>query len=343
MSLIPPSTHGHRRASRPASPVDARRAYLQRVLSVYLFPRHGPLAFWYERPELNEDAFGAGVGQYYMTFAGKADYGGPFDPDGIPLLDYRGTIGRQYNPIAIAQYGLASFNRWKRQGDGRGRDRFLAVADWLVANLEINDRGIAVWNHHFDWPYRQPLLAPWYSGLAQGQGISVLVRAGLETGSATYVNAAAAALAGFRSEVQDGGVMVRDETGALWIEEYIVAPPSHILNGFAWGLWGVYDYARARSSPEAMAVFDECVETLADNLPRYDTGAWSLYQLGDRVPMLASPYYHRLHIVQLGVLHRMTGREVFARFADRWRRYAASRRLRWRAFAGKAWFKLRHY
>ena len=47
-----------------------------------------------------------------MRFQGKAAYAGPFDSAGVPLLDYRGDIGRQHNPIAIAQYGLARFNRW---------------------------------------------------------------------------------------------------------------------------------------------------------------------------------------------------------------------------------------
>ena len=35
--------------------------------------------------------------------------------------------------------------------------------------------------HHFDFEYRDTLKSPWYSGLAQGQGLSVLVRAYIET------------------------------------------------------------------------------------------------------------------------------------------------------------------
>lgn len=320
-----------------------RLAYLQRILTVYLFPRRGPLAFWYENPEVNERALQANSDEYYMTFTGKASYAGPFDGHGIPLLDYRGTIGRQYNPIAIAQYGLASFNRWRWSGQRESRDRFLAVADWLVANLETNRQGVAVWHHHFDWPYRQTLLAPWYSGLAQGQGISVLVRATLETGHDRYAAAAHEAFAAFRVETRDGGVMWRDAAGAPWIEEYIVDPPRHILNGFVWSLWGVYDYGRVFPDTGAMSIFHECVDTLAMSLACYDTGRWSLYEVGDGRPMLASPYYHHLHSVQLRILHRITGRWVFSQRADRWARYAASRRLRWLALADKVLFKLANY
>jgi hypothetical protein len=59
--------------------------------------------------------------------------------------------------------------------------------------------------------------------------------------------------------------------------------------------------------------------------------------------MLASPFYHRLHIVQLRVMHRLTGSEVFARFADRWEQYAASRINRARALVYKGAFKLLYY
>jgi D-glucuronyl C5-epimerase C-terminus len=52
------------------------------------------------------------------------------------------------------------------------------------------------------------------------------------------------------------------------------------------------------------------------NLDRYDLGLWSLYeQSGTRLPMVASPFYHQLHIVQLGVQHRLTGEDKFAQVA----------------------------
>ena len=52
------------------------------------------------------------LGEYYMSFREKADYAGHYDAGGIPMLDYRGAIGLQYNPIAIAQWGLANYNRF---------------------------------------------------------------------------------------------------------------------------------------------------------------------------------------------------------------------------------------
>src|SRR5207253_5851570 len=108
------------------------------------------------------------------------------DAAGVPLLDYRGHVGRQYNPIAIAQWGLGNFNLYRRTGDGRRRERYLLAADWLVENLKPNPYGVAVWQHAFDWEYRDTLRAGWYSALAQGQGVSLLCRAHRDSGRVLY-------------------------------------------------------------------------------------------------------------------------------------------------------------
>jgi len=135
-----------------------------------------------------------------------------------------------------------------------------------------------------------------------------------------------------------------DEAGDIWFEEYIVAPPTHILNGFIWAAWGVYDYFLATRDTTAEQLFWRAAATLRKNLPRYDLGFWSLYeQSGTRLPMLASRFYHRLHIAQLRVIYRLTGEAVFSEYADRWENYERSPANRTRAFCYKAVFKLCYY
>jgi hypothetical protein len=320
-----------------------RAAYLSRILRVYAHRRSGPLSFWYEQPEPNEPAL-AGDPGYFMRFAHKAGYRGPFDEQGVPILDYGGDIGRQYNPIVVAQYGLARFNKWLADGARPHHMAWTAAARWLVRELRPNRHGVPVWMHHFDWPYRQRLIAPWYSGLAQGAGVSMLVRAARITGEKVYARAAHAAFEPLRLGVTAGGVLVTDASGDLWIEEYIVDPPTHVLNGFIWASWGVLDYARWSRRPEAWQIWDAAISTLKRRLDDFDTGWWSLYEARDRkLEMLASRYYHALHIVQLRVLHRLTGIAHFAGVADRFQLYLDRRAYRMLAFGRKAVFKLRHY
>jgi hypothetical protein len=324
--------------------IASRLHYYSRIFAAYATPVKSHLTFWHETPEVNTGARVDDLGEYYMIFSEKANYSGEYDDAGIPLLNYHGRIGRHYNPIAIAQWGLGHYNLFRGSGDKLHQKKFLAASDWLCAHLEQNSHGVWVWNHHFNWEYRTPLKAPWYSALAQGQGISLLVRAHRDTGTAEYLQAADRAFPSFLRSTDVGGVTCTDERGNIWFEEYIVSPPTHILNGFIWAAWGVYDYFLATRSATAKDLFEKTIQTLRSNLDRYDLGFWSLYEQSRTVmPMVASAFYHRLHIVQLRIMHRLTGELVFAKVADRWEAYGRSRAKRTRALCCKTAFKLCYY
>lgn len=94
-----------------------RLDYYQRIFAAYLTSRKSHLTFWHEVPEVNEHFSPGELGEYYMPFIAKAGYSGRYDSSGIPLLDYHGKIGLQYNPIAIAQYGLGNYNLYCRTGE----------------------------------------------------------------------------------------------------------------------------------------------------------------------------------------------------------------------------------
>ena len=337
--------------------VASRWHYYRRIFRAYLGSGRSQLTFWHEVPEINPRATADRHGEYYMLFREKADYAGHYDASGIPMLDYHGVIGLQYNPIAIAQWGLANYNRFCENGNEARWQKTLKAADWLTANLEQNAHGLWVWNHHFDWDYRDTLKAPWYSGLAQGQGLSLLLRADAHSRAhlhaypedEKYQRAAEKAFVALTRPIAEGGVLFEDRAGedrrhGLWIEEYLVDPPTHILNGFMWALWGVFDFWLARADASAKEIFDLGVETLVHNLAQFDTGYWSLYeQSGTRLKMLASPFYHQLHVVQLRVMYKLTGDACFAAVAERWEAYAQRRGNRTRALVEKSVFKLLHY
>ena len=321
-----------------------RLHYFRRIFRAYFGTGNSQLSFWHDQPSVNQNCSVGELGEYYMPFLEKADYAGSFDDKGIPVLDYHGKIGRQYNPIAIAQWGLGNYNQFRRSKSTDRQKKFLLASDWLCEHLEKNASGVFVWNHHFDWEYRTPLRAPWHSALAQGQGISLLVRTFRETNNSAYMHAAEQAFASFQKGTNAGGITFTDQNGNLWFEEYIVSPPTHILNGFIWANWGIYDFYLATRNSLAQELFNSAVRTLRENLKNYDLGFWSLYeQSGTFLPMVASPFYHHLHIVQLRVMYKLTGEPVFAAYADRWENYMHSRANRTRALCYKSVFKLCYY
>lgn len=326
--------------------------YWQRIISAYILRRPSQLSFWHEKSEINPRAQFDKLGPYYMTFRQKADYQGIFDKQGVPMLDYHGQIGRQYNPIAIAQYGLAHYNLLCSCHSERARDNdlrthrnvFLKQADWLIANLEINLRGLSVWQHHFDFEYYQKLQAPWPSALSQGQGISVLVRAWQITGESIYLDKAKQAFLALTKPISQGGLQDLDSQGNIWLEEYLVNPTAHILNGFIWALWGVYDFWLVTKDEIAKELFADCVITLIKNLPKYDIGFWSLYDLSkQKLKMLASPFYHQLHIVQLKIMADLTKQKVFSQYHKKWQLYQNNPLYRLVSLVYKTIFKLIYF
>ncbi len=315
-------------------------AYYWRILAAYGGWGRSHLAFWHETPAVEAGSFDdPPSGRYYMAFAEKAAYAGPFDAGGIPLLDYRGRIGPQYNPIAIAQYGLARWNRFCKTGSEEDRAAAYRMGDWLLRNQEDG-----VWLHRFDWEYFRPLRAPWRSGLAQGQGLSLLARLYAHSGEAQYREAGRQALRRLAAAVAEGGCVIEEPDGSVWIEEYITEPPTHILNGMIWSLWGVWDWLRLGPDSRACRLWEEGVRTLRRQLHRFDLGFWSCYDLAPvRLPNPASPFYHRLHIVQMEVLARLSREPFFTEVGRRWESYTRRRGQRWRAFMLKCLFKVIYY
>ncbi len=161
--------------------IKSKSNYLRRIFSSYVFAQNSQLTFWHEIPRVNTEACYDDLGPYYITFEQKARYPGPFDQFGIPLLNYHGSLGQQYYPIAVSQYALGNYNLFKKTHKSDFFRKFITNANWLINHLQTNEQGIALWATDFDFEYFKPLIAPWFSGLAQGQGLSVLLRAYVET------------------------------------------------------------------------------------------------------------------------------------------------------------------
>jgi len=321
--------------------------YLKRIFSAYVFKRNSQLTFWHGRPFVNENAFPTDdqrLGQYYQSFEKKALYPGPFDEHGIPLLNYHGVIGKQYNPIAIIQFGLGNHDLYKQTGQEEYKHKFLNASEWLLKKLEKNSFGLWVWNHKFDWEYFQQLKNPWYSALAQGQGLSILARAYVETQDKIFLDASDKVFQTLISPISAGGVQFVDQAGGVWLEEYLVEPASHVLNGFIWAVWGVRDYYILTGSEAALNLYNQCLKTIKDNLPQFDIGFWSKYDASKNfLRTIASKFYHNLHIVQLEILFRLTGDDTFKRWQEKWQKYNRNKFYNALAFIYKVVFKVFYY
>jgi hypothetical protein len=272
------------------------------------------------------------LGGYYIDFRTKVD-SSTWPP---PWFPYPGF----HRYMAIAQWGLGSYERYVC-GEG---DEWLAAAsqaaEHLVETQESAGRHRGGWLEPRAYGHTYPITGPWLSAMAQGQCASLLLRVHGETGAPPLAEAACSAMRPMTVASQEGGVRA-SLAGGTFLEEYPTDPPSFVLNGGIFALWGAYDVWIALGEERARHVLADMTDTLEASLGRWDLGYWSRYDLfPHRMIAVASSFYHYLHIHQLRALEMIAPGKEFGSMADRFASYAASRSCRTHAFVRKAVFRL---
>ena len=146
-----------------------------------------------------------------------------------------------------------------------------------VIPLATQRAGGIAWEYMFRFDGGAP---PWTSGLSQGTALQVLARAWSRFKEPADLVAAQQALGIFQTPPPQG-VRVTTPAGAMYAE-YTYAPSDRILNGFIQSLVGLYDYTSITKDPLGLALFEAGDAEARAIVPRYDTGAWSMYdQFGE--------------------------------------------------------------
>jgi heparosan-N-sulfate-glucuronate 5-epimerase len=247
------------------------------------------------------------------------------------------TLRGERNWDMVAQWALGCHEHYLESRGERWLAAMRAGGDLMLRNMD--ERG-GLW-HSYLLGHTFPILPPSLSAMAQGQAASVLVRLHIETGSDEYAAGALRALQPLYLPTPEGGTRAFLD-GGPWLEEYPTEPPSYVLNGGLFAIWGLYDAAVGLGDSHARSEFDATADTFARNADRWDTGSWSRYDLFPHPFMVnvASPAYHALHVNQLRAMQRIAPRAEVAAVLERFERYAASGALRARAFVGKSLFRL---
>lgn len=251
------------------------------------------------------------------------------DEDGVPQVLYGKQF--QYNPVTIAQYALHMHGR-SLSGE-QVRKLFLKAVDRLLSMQDASGALRYPFVFHY---FLKRLEVGWASGMTQGQALSVLSRAYDLTGDPLYLERGNEAIRFMLMPVDEGGTA--DTLKHLHpslehypiYEEYPVTPCPYTLNGFLFGLLGLYDWSRTapHMNGEAAALagqaFDRGAETVRHILPYYDMGGYTTYDLSHliyhRKPYPAGPY-HAIHIYLLHALHSITGYGEFKHYEKLWASY----------------------
>ena len=193
----------------------------------------------------------------HVVPAAKTDV---FDQDGV-VYRWFPRLGLEFHPLA----SFGALNALAAAGDTEGTR---ALADALVARA-IPRGPRLIWEYSFRYGSGRP---PWASGMAQAVATQALARAGALLGDARLVHAAAQAYASVPP-------LTMPLSSGPWIRLYGF-DAEVVLNAQLQTILSLLEYAQAAGDTEASALAQRLNAAAQALFPRFDTGDWSLYELG---------------------------------------------------------------
>lgn len=230
-------------------------------------------------------------------------------------------------PIGIFQYGLGAYDIYLMTKENEMLQRFKNAVEWAIENQKDNG-GWVTFNYETK---KNP-----YSSMAQGEGISLLLRAFIEFKDERYKISAKKAMEFMQISIEENGTTMYNGSN-IYLQEFPNEPT--VLNGWIFSIFGVIDYLKIYKDDVNVKKFYEItLKTLISVLPKYDIEYWSKYDIKKKI---ASPFYHKLHISLLRVMYELTEYKIFEEYANKFEKYSKLRTNRIKAFVIKAYQKIK--
>lgn len=226
---------------------------------------------------------------------------------------------------AIFQYGLGCFDLYLSTNEQKYIDQFYLCVSWALLNQDNNGG----WDISAFAGNNSP-----YGSMALAEGASLLVRAFSISKDEIYYKAAKRAIDLMLLPLSEGGTSLYLD-GDLYLMEFMDLPC--VLNGWIFSIFGLYDLLLTSEEQKYRNAYESTLNTLKRHIFDFDNGYWSKY---DNKKMIASPFYHKLHIAQLSALVLIDNCDEFKQFLFLLQKYQKSWFKRKRAFITKAFQKV---
>ncbi len=119
--------------------------------------------------------------------------------------------------VTLCQLAIAFYQRYRREADDQDLRDFITCADLLIETQERDGPHRGSWTEEIVSPYRSK--RPWVCAMAQGEALSVLLRArAVSEEGDKYEKAARLALEPFSRTMEQNGVVSRDNVGFVCLE-----------------------------------------------------------------------------------------------------------------------------
>jgi hypothetical protein len=222
---------------------------------------------------------------------------------GTDVVDYSdGTWYRAFPGIGFQFHPLENFGKLNNFVTQKNTARADQLAQALLARRVVRAGGLA-WEYYFRFDGGRP---PWISGMAQAVAAQALSRAGALLADPTLT---AASQRAFKTVPQ----LTREVKAGPWIRHYAFSDLI-VLNSQLQTVVSLQDYATQTGDQKAASLAAQLQASARAMLPRFDTGAWSLYSLGGSEAPLD---YHKYVVRLLTTLAKRTQDPTFVSYAQR--------------------------
>ena len=244
---------------------------------------------------------------YYNDLTNKVSEKTILDGSGIPINMTIANV-ETYFPITIFQYALGLYDLYLIENKKEYLEKFINIADWTITNQE-NDGMWDCMGKLKDKAHETQ------SSMCQSEGVSVLLRAYVETNEMKYYKAATKAIDFMIKDINKGGTCLY-KNGEVIFQEYVSKYNLSVLNGWIFSVFGLFDYTLISPEKKYKEILYRTIDSMSKQLKNYDRKYWSNYDLKGTI---ASPSYHDIHIKQLEILYELFGKEEFKFFANKWK------------------------
>jgi hypothetical protein len=226
---------------------------------------------------------------------------------GTDVLDYSdGTWYRAFPGIGFQFHPLENFGKLNNLVSQKNEERATQLAEALMSRSVVRAGGLA-WEYYFRFGGGRP---PWVSGMAQAVAAQALARAGTFLADPQLTAAA-------KRVYRTVPLLTRNVASGPWIKLYDFSRAA-VLNAQLQAIVSLQDYATQTGDQSAATLAAQLQSATVRLLPRFDTGAWSLYSLGGAEAPLE---YHRYVVRLLGMLARRSGDPALATYGQRFGEY----------------------
>lgn len=241
-----------------------------------------------------------------------------FDSNGVHI-----TLGQwgPYHPVNACHYALFCFDEYKATKNERFKKAFLAQVEFLRDSTKYVNFDCDKVGYPYNFPFHD-LKVPWFSSLAQGEAISVLIRYYALTKDQTILPLIVKVKNFMVYPMKKGGCLHKTPEGYEWFEEYPNSKQeAHNFSGYYVAVMAMGEYSNL--FPGDTASFNLYKRTLNGgkiNNKLYDSGSGIFYNRGDK--RLCAPIYLKWLTMAMTQLYEFTNDQFFKYQHEIWATYA---------------------